>query len=73
MTAQSTALSQHVENALFSNPHFAARQLQFEDAAGRIVLKGTVTSYFHKQMAQETIRRIDGVHEIENQLEVAWS
>ena len=37
-----------------------------------MVLKGTVNSYFQKQMAQEAIRRIDGVELIDNQLEVNW-
>jgi osmotically-inducible protein OsmY len=30
-----------------------------------------VRSYFQKQMAQEAVRRIDGVSEILNELEVA--
>ncbi len=37
-----------------------------------MVLKGTVNSYFQKQMAQEAIRRVDGVELIDNQLEVNW-
>jgi hypothetical protein len=37
------------------------------------VLKGCVRSFFQKQMAQEAIRRIDGVESIENLLEVNWA
>jgi len=59
-----------IRHALSGNPHFASHRLQIENAMGRIVIKGTVGSYFHKQMAQEALRRVDGVHEIENQLEV---
>ncbi|MFM2095979.1 MAG: hypothetical protein RIS70_3103, partial [Planctomycetota bacterium] len=49
------------------------QQLRFEAADGRVVLKGVVRSYFQKQMAQETLRRIDGIVFIENDLEVTWS
>jgi osmotically-inducible protein OsmY len=44
-----------------------------EAADGRVVLKGNVRSFFQKQMAQEAIRRIDGVQRIENLLEVNWA
>lgn len=67
-----TAIANSVQQALFANPHFPGRHLQVENSEGRIVLKGMVGSYFHKQMAQETVRRVDGVHEVENRLEVTW-
>ncbi len=37
------------------------------------MLRGTVKTYYHKQMAQEALRRVEGVDQIENQVEVAWS
>ena len=46
--------------------------MRFEAAEGRVVLRGIVKSYFHKQMAQEIVRRVEGVGQIENQLEVSW-
>ncbi len=72
MTHNLTAVSCGLQQAFLTSPHFAGRRLQIDHNAGRVVLKGTVSSYFQKQMAQETARRVDGVHEIENQLEVAW-
>ena len=36
-------------------------------------LEGTVGSFYQKQMAQEVVRRLDGVQGIENQLQVSWS
>jgi hypothetical protein len=33
-------------------------------------VEGVVGSFYQKQMAQETLRRIDGVGSIENRLEV---
>jgi osmotically-inducible protein OsmY len=35
-----------------------------------VTLRGVVRTYFQKQMAQEVVRRVDGVDEICNELEV---
>jgi hypothetical protein len=32
-----------------------------------------VGSFFQKQMAQEVVLRLDGVQQIENQLQVCWT
>jgi osmotically-inducible protein OsmY len=58
--------------ALERSPYVMHRNLRFETEAGRVTLKGVVGSYFQKQMAQEAIRNVDGVHEITNELEVSW-
>ena len=60
-----------VDEALNQSPYFARRGLRFEAQEGEVVLRGTVRSYYHKQMAQG-FARIDGVRRIENQLEVDW-
>jgi osmotically-inducible protein OsmY len=62
-----------IHSAISTNPYLAGRKLRYEAESGRVVLQGTVSTYFQKQMAQEALRRIDGVVEIENQLEVSWS
>ena len=36
-------------------------------------MQGVVKTYFQKQMAQEAIRRVDGVEHVENCLEVTWA
>jgi osmotically-inducible protein OsmY len=59
--------------AIESAPHLAASRLRVESQEGRVYLRGKVASYFQKQMAQEAIRRIDGVEWIENELEVGDS
>jgi osmotically-inducible protein OsmY len=70
----STPLFERIHEALSSNPHVPSRrQVQVETADGRVVLKGSVGSFFEKQMAQEAIRRIDGVQMIDNLLEVNWA
>jgi osmotically-inducible protein OsmY len=50
-----------------------SQSVRFEAADGRVVLKGKVKSFFQKQMAQEAIRRLDGVQKIDNLLEVNWA
>jgi osmotically-inducible protein OsmY len=65
-----TMLDDRVLNALKRNPHLSGRKLRFDSEHGRITLHGVVRSYFQKQMAQEAVRRIDGVQEIHNELEV---
>jgi len=64
-------LGDKVHCALTCNPHVHARNLRFETHQGRVTLRGVVRSYFQKQMAQEALRRVDGVSEIHNELEVA--
>jgi osmotically-inducible protein OsmY len=57
--------------ALEQNPYVRQRDLRFETEQGHVTLRGVVRTYFQKQMAQEAIRRVDGVEEIHNELEVA--
>lgn len=66
----SIPLEDRVLTALERNPHVARRNLRFETNNGCVTLRGVVGSYFQKQMAQEALRYVDGVHEIANQLEV---
>jgi osmotically-inducible protein OsmY len=75
MNATQTAcpLFDRIHSALSTNPHVPSRQVRIEANEGRVVLKGSVSSFFQKQMAQEAIRRIDGVQLIDNLLEVTWA
>ena len=68
-----TPLFDRIHDALTTNPHVPSQQVRVEAADGRVVLKGSVRSFFQKQMAQEAIRRIDGVERIDNLLEVNWA
>ena len=68
-----TALEGRVMNALAGNPYLPGRKVHFEAQQGKIVLRGVVGSYYQKQMAQETLRSVEGVHQIENLLQVHWS
>ncbi|HTU25938.1 MAG TPA: BON domain-containing protein [Pirellulales bacterium] len=71
-TTNKPILDELVAEALRQSPHFSRRNVRIETQAGDVVLRGTVSSYYHKQMAQEVLRRIDGVRRIENRLEVDW-
>ena len=66
-------LDHQVTLALEQNPHIRGRKLRFEMSEGKVVLRGVVASYFQKQMAQESLRGVEGVRHIENQLEVCWA
>ena len=65
-------LLHRVDLAIQKSPHLAGRHLVLETRNGSVVLRGTVDSFFEKQMAQEALRDIDGITEIHNHLEVAY-
>ena len=66
-------LFQEVQNAVVHNPHLKRRAVHFNTENGKVTIRGSVKSYFEKQMAQEALRKIDGVTMIINDLEVQWS
>jgi osmotically-inducible protein OsmY len=68
-----TPLFDRIHSALSTNPYVPSRQVSVEASEGRVTLKGNVGSFFQKQMAQEAIRRVDGVQMIDNLLEVTWA
>jgi osmotically-inducible protein OsmY len=47
--------------------------LRIEQQDGQVTLRGTVGTYYQKQMAQELVGRVDGVTNVENHLEVSWT
>jgi len=70
MSQIESPLNDKVLTALTRNPYLSGRKLRFEAEEGRVTLRGVVQSFFQKQMAQEALRHVDGVHEIQNELEV---
>jgi len=73
MTAPEHSLAERVDQAIRTNPFVSGRMLRFETDGSRVVLQGSVKSYFQKQMAQEAVRRVAGVEQVENCLEVLWA
>ena len=51
-----------------SNPEL--RRIRIQESADTIVLRGTVSSYYAKQIAQETLRSVADGRRIVNLLEV---
>ena len=70
---ESKVLSEKVSHTLQQNPYLQSRNLRFEMSEGRVTLHGQVASWYQKQMAQESLLRLDGIDRVENQLEVCWS
>jgi osmotically-inducible protein OsmY len=66
-------LDEKISTALRTNPYFPSRNLRFETSEGKVTLHGQVSSWYQKQMAQETLLRLDGVDGVENRLEVCWA
>jgi osmotically-inducible protein OsmY len=71
--AAPSTLAERITSALETNPYLNGRTLRFETDGSRVVMQGVVKTYFQKQMAQEAIRRVDGVEQVENCLEVTWA
>ncbi len=72
MSIAPSPLHSLISSAIEKNPHLRQRKLRFETQEGCVVLRGVVNSYYQKQMAQEAVRRLEGVDQIENHLEVNW-
>lgn len=63
-----TGLKKKVDTALRKNPYVPGESLLFETEAGRVILRGFVPSWYHKQMATEALRSVEGIAEIRNEL-----
>jgi osmotically-inducible protein OsmY len=59
-----------VRRTLARNPHFNGRDLRVEFDQRDVIIRGAVRSYYQKQIAQESVRRITGIGAIRNELEV---
>jgi len=70
--AQKTTLLSDAQDAIDQSPYLSDRQMRIDALNGVIKLEGAVNSFFQKQMAQELMRRVDGVTRVDNQLSVNW-
>ncbi|QDT36397.1 BON domain-containing protein [Stratiformator vulcanicus] len=70
-THQRHTLRDLVQSTLERNPHLARRRLRVDQTDDRLVLSGNVDSFYHKQVAQESIRAASGGLRIVNDLTVA--
>ena len=65
-------LHSRVLKALATQTYLVGKNLRFETRAGRVTIHGKVRSFFLKQMAQETLKGIEGIAHIDNQMIVDW-
>ena len=63
-------IQDQLQSVFNQHPDLQAKQFRFDAEEGRIIVQGTVKSWYEKQMAQEALRNIDGVTQIENELMV---
>lgn len=61
-------LGQLVSGVLSARPEFQTAELCCEIIGGDLVISGRVRSYYHKQIAQETLRPLAGHRRIRNEL-----
>lgn len=62
-------LAPAVSRLLDTRRHWWARHVDARvDDAGQVWLQGRVRSYYEKQLAQESIRHLEGIRRIRNEL-----
>ena len=66
----SHSLRDVVQATLARSPHISGRNLRVDLVDDEVVLTGAVPTYYQKQMAQESVRGIEGVTIVRNELEV---
>ena len=75
LTSEGSLLKPHVvvqaaKDRLRSNPHWPVRRVTCECDEGRLLLRGSLSCFFHKQLAQEAVADVDGVVQVINEIEV---
>ena len=65
-------LTDRVTAALANTGLKSLRNIAVDASAGVVTLRGTVRSYYMKQLAQATARAVRGVHRVQNDLDVVW-
>ena len=70
MTTLSMAVQSRAVQALQQSSHPALRSLAVQETDGFIIISGHVSSYYLKQLAQETIMPVRGQLELVNRISV---
>ncbi len=71
--ATSSLLQMRADQVLRQSPIPALRKLQVQESEAEVVLLGSVSSYYLKQLAQETIMPVLGHRELRNRVAVMRS
>ena len=67
---RSFEIAEIAEARLCASSHPALRNVFCKYDDGVLVLRGRLNSFFHTQLAQETVARIEGVERVVNKIEV---
>lgn len=72
MTAhESNGLSFRIHQAMANCPHAFGPNVEIQTDRQSVIIRGRVGSWYQKLMAQEALRHIEGVAQIDNQLVVS--
>ncbi|EDL59270.1 BON domain-containing protein [Gimesia maris] len=63
-------LSELIKQAISTSVLVANQNVQYQIEQEQVVLTGIVNSYYAKQLAQESVSRIQGVRQVHNRLTV---
>jgi osmotically-inducible protein OsmY len=61
------------ENCLRHNSYLALKNVRCDFHEGALILRGCLPTYYLKQVAQQTVSRLEGVDRIVNEIEVVAS
>lgn len=64
------AVTEHARARLRHSPYAPVRRVSCAYDAGVLVLRGQLRTFFHKQLAQEAVTKLDGVRQVRNEIEV---
>lgn len=70
MRKDGSDVAKAAEARLRTSPYSALRNVSCECDDGVLTLHGPLVSYYHKQLAQETVTGIVGVVQVVNEIEV---
>lgn len=63
-------LQSRAQSALANSPFFELHELQVEQHEGTLFISGNVSSFYHKQLAQEVVRTVCKGIEVFNSIQV---
>ncbi len=65
-----TDVELRAQTALANSPIYAIRELQVESDGAALLISGRVSSFYHKQLAQEVVRAVAASHQVINDVDV---
>jgi osmotically-inducible protein OsmY len=68
-----SAINNEVEVCLQSHLNTAVHTVSYQYEEGVLTLNGRLSSFYQKQLAQESVRNLDGIRRVVNRIEVSHS